>query len=182
MMVRFIARALTRALTRALGAAALASLALVHSAQAQAQPQPPQPSAAAVTLALQLLELKGGLGAFDPAINGVITHHKSTMLQINPSVGRTLDEIERGIRAETPARLQEMRNELARGYASQFSEQDLKDLIAFYKTPLGKKLIELEPKAGEDATKRVQEWIGKYAETVSTKMRAELKKKGYNEF
>ena len=172
MMVRFIARAL--------GAAALASLALVHSAQAQ--PQPPQPSAAAVALATQLLELKGGLGAFDPAINGVITHHKNTLLQINPNVGKTLDEIERGIRAEFPARLQELHTELARGYASQFSEQDLKDLIAFYKTPLGKKLIDLEPKAGEEATKRVQVWIDKYAETVSIKMRAELKKKGYNEF
>ena len=88
MMVRFIARAL--------GAAALASLALVHSAQAQPQPPQPsaaQPSAAAVTLAVQLLELKGGLGAFDPAVNGVITHHKSTMLQINPSVGKSLDEV-----------------------------------------------------------------------------------------
>jgi hypothetical protein len=172
MMVRFIAGAL--------GAAALASLALVHGAQAQ--PQPPQPSAAAVALATQLLEIKGGLGAFDPAINGVITHHKNTLLRINASVGKALDEIERGIRAESPARLQEMHNELARGYASQFSEQDLKDLIAFYKTPLGKKLIDLEPKAGEDATKRVQTWIEKYAETVSIKMRAELKKKGYNEF
>jgi hypothetical protein len=172
MMVRFIARAF--------GAAALASLALVHSAQAQ--PQPPQPSAAAVALATQLLELKSGLAAFDPAINGVITHHKNTLQQINPNVGKTLDEIERGIRAESPARLQEMRTELARGYASQFSEQDLKDLIAFYKTPLGKKLIDLEPKAGEDATKRVQAWIEKYAETVSARMRTELKKKGYNEF
>ena len=172
MMVRFIARAL--------GAAALASLALIYSAQAQ--PQPAQPSAAAVALAVQLLELKGGLGAFDPAVNGVITHHKNTLLQINPNVGRTLDEIERGVRAETPARLQELHTELARGYASHFTEQDLKDLIVFYKTPLGKKLIDLEPKAGEDATKRVQAWIEKYAETVSTRMRAELKKKGYNEF
>jgi hypothetical protein len=179
MMVRFIARAL--------GAAALASLALVHSAQAQPQPPQPsasaaQPSAAAVALAAQLLEIKGGLGAFDPAINGVITHHKNTLQQINPNVGKTLDEIERGIRAESPARLQELHNELARGYASQFAEQDLKDLIAFYKTPLGKKLIDSEPKAGEEATKRVQVWIEKYAETVSTKMRAELKKKGYTEF
>ena len=168
-MVRFIARAL--------GAAALASLALVHSAQAQ--PQPPQPSAASVTLATQLLELKGGLGAFDPAINGVITHHKSTMLQINPSVGRTLDEIERGIRAESPARLQEMHNELARGYASQFSEQDLKDLIAFYKTPLGKKLIEQEPKILEQSMGEANSYAEKMSEEILPKFRAEMRKRGH---
>ena len=38
------------------------------------------------------------------------------------------------------------------------------------------------PKGGEEAAKRVQLWIDKYADDVSTKMRAELKKKGFSEF
>ena len=86
------------------------------------------------------------------------------------------------VRADTAARRQELRNEIARGYASVFSEQDLKDMIAFYKTPLGKKMIEQEPKAGEASTKRAQAWIDKYAEDVIGKMRAEMKKRGHNEF
>ena len=55
-------------------------------------------------------------------------------------------------------------------------------MIAFYKTPLGKKIIENEPKAGEASTKRAQVWIDKYAEEVIAKMRAEMKKRGHNEF
>ncbi len=39
-------------------------------------------------------------------------------------------------------------------------------MIAFYKTPLGKKLIEAEPKAGEASTKRAEAWIDKYADEV----------------
>jgi len=67
--------------------------------------------------------------------------------------------------------------------AMEFLEgQELKDMITFYKTPLGQKMIEQEPKAGEASTKRAQIWIDKYAETVIAKMRAEMRKRGHNEF
>ena len=112
----------------------------------------------------------------------MIIHHKGVLLQINPNASRALEEVERGVRADLAAKRVELRNEVARGYATQFSEQDLKDLIVFYKTPLGKKIIDREPLAAEEATKRVQVWVDKYAEDVSTKMRAELKKKGFSEF
>ena len=68
MIVRFIARTV--------GAAAIGCLALSQAAQAQQQ----QPSAAVTLatqlLATQLLELKGGIGAYDPAIDGVIAAHR----------------------------------------------------------------------------------------------------------
>jgi hypothetical protein len=168
---------IVRLIARAIGAAAIACLALTHSAQAQAQP-----TLTAVTLAQQLLELKGGLAAFDPAIDGVIIHHRSILLQINPNSTRDVDATVQLMRADVAARRQELHNEIALGYASVFSEQDLKDIIAFYKTPLGKKIVENEPKAGEASAKRAQLWIDKYAEEVMSKMRVEMKKRGHTEF
>jgi hypothetical protein len=159
------------------GAAAIAFLALIPSAQAQQQP-----SAAAVTLATQLLEIKGGIGAYDPAIDGVVIHHKGQLLQINPNLGKDINDVELIARKEGAARREELHKEIAMGYASAFSEQDLKDMIVFYKTPLGKKMIEQEPKAGEASTKRAQVWIDKYAEAVMAKMRAEMKKRGHTEY
>ncbi|MEA2981404.1 MAG: uncharacterized protein QOF09_3227 [Alphaproteobacteria bacterium] len=140
------------------------------------------PSAAAVALATQLLELKGGIGAYDPAVEGVILHHRGILLQINPNLTRDVDATVQVVRAEAAARRQELHDEIARGYASAFSEQDLKDMIQFYKTPLGRKMIEAEPKAGEESTRRAQVWIDKYAEEVISKMRAEMKKRGHTEF
>jgi uncharacterized protein len=168
MIVRFIAHTV--------GAATIACLALMQAAQAQ------QPSAAVVTLATQLLELKGGIGAYDPAIDGVIVHHKGVLLQINSNLGKDINDVELLMRKEGAARREELRKEIAIGYASAFTEQELKDMIAFYKTPLGKKMIEQEPKAAEQSTKRAQAWIDKYAEGVIAKMRAEMKKRGHNEF
>lgn len=168
---------IVRLIGRALGAAAIACLALTHVAQAQQQP-----SAAAVALAAQLLELKGGISAYDPAIEGVIRHHQGVLLQINPNLTKDVDATVQLMRANAAARRQELHNEIAKGYASAFTEQELKDMIAFYKTPLGKKMIEQEPKAGEESTKRAQVWIDKYADEVVTKMRAEMKRRGHNEF
>ena len=141
-----------------------------------------QPSPAAVALAIQLLELKGGIGAFDPAIEGVVVHHRGVFLQINPNLTRDIDATVQIVRGDAAARRQELHEEIARGYASVYSEQDLKDLLEFFKTPLGKKVIEGEPKAGEEVSKRAEAWIEKYAEDVMGKMRAEMKKRGHNDF
>lgn len=168
MIVRFMARAL---------GAAIACLAFVYGAQAQQQP-----SAAQIALATQLLQLKGGLGAFDPAVEGVIITHRNTLLQINPNLARDIDAVVQLMRADTAARRKEMQAEVAAGYATVFSEQDLKDMIAFYQTPLGKKMIQQEPKAGEASTNRAQAWIEKYAAATMARMRAEMKKKGHTEF
>jgi hypothetical protein len=169
MSVRFVARCF--------GAVLIAGLGFLPDAQAQQQP-----SAATVALAAKVLELKGGVTAFDPAVDGVVAHHKSVFLQMNPNAAKDLNELEAKFRAEGAARRQELHTEVARAYAAQFNEQELKDLLTFFSTPLGKKLIDAEPKAGEEAAKRVQVWVDKYADDVSAKMRAELKRKGFTEF
>ena len=169
MTIRFVARLFA--------VAVLTGLAFAPRAQAQQQS-----SAAAVALATQILELKGGINAFDPAIDGVIAHHKGIFMQMNPNAGKVLSDMDPKFRADSAAKRQELHVEVAKAYASQFTEQELKDLIAFYNTPLGKKLIDAEPKAGEEAAKRAQVWIDTYANDVAGKMRTELKAKGFNEF
>jgi hypothetical protein len=151
-------------------------------AQPPAAQQAQQPSPAAVALAVQLLELKGGLGAFDPAIEGVVVHHRGIFLQINPNLTRDIDATVQAMRVDAAVRRQELHEEIARGYASVYSEQDLKDLLEFFKTPLGKKIIEGEPKAGEEVSKRAEAWIEKYADDVMSRMRAEMRKKGHSDF
>jgi hypothetical protein len=168
---------IVRPIACAVGAAAFAWLAMTYSARAQQQPSP-----ATVALATQLLEVKGGLTAFDPAIDGVIVHHKSILLQINPNLTKDVDAVGAMMLADVAARRADLHREVAIGYASAFSEQDLKDLIAFYKTPLGKKLVEAEPKAGQESAQRAQDWVEKYAESTMERMRAEMKKRGHTEF
>jgi hypothetical protein len=173
---------IVRLVARALGAAVIACVAFVQGAQAQQQQQTPRATVAAVSLSEQLLELKGGLTAFDAAIDGVIIHHRSILLQINPNLTKDIDATVALLRADFAARRQELHHEVAVGFATVYSEQDLRDMIVFYKTPLGRKIIEGEPKAGEAVATRAQTWVEKYADDTMTKMRAEMKKRGHNEF
>jgi hypothetical protein len=162
-------------LTRTLCAAVLACLAFAQDARAQAQP-----SAASVALAREIVDLKGATTMFDSVISGVIEYHKRILLQANPTAAKDLEEVSARLVKEFSPRRSEVQLEVARAYAGRFSEQELKDILAFYKTPLGKKLIVEEPKGVDDATKRVDVWAAKYAEEVLAKMRAEMKKKGHN--
>ncbi len=164
-------------LVRTVCAAALAWMALAPTADAQPAAQP---SAAAVTIAREIVELKGATAMFDTIITGVIEYHKKIIMSANPNLQRDLDEVGGRLAQEFAPRRTEVQMEIARGYASRFTEAELKDILTFYKTPLGKKLIVEEPKGVDDATRRVDQWASKYAEDVLVRIRAEMKKKGHN--
>ncbi len=68
---------------------------------------------------------------------------------------------------------------LARTYAAQFSEAELKELIAFYGTPVGKKLVERRQVILDGGMRGVQTWSAKLAREIETKVREEMKKRGY---
>ena len=54
----------------------------------------------------------------------------------------------------------------ARIYASHFTEQELKDLLAFYQTPLGQKAIAEEPKALDESMAYAGGWADNLSEEV----------------
>ena len=60
------------------------------------------------------------------------------------------------------------------------TEQELRELLAFYKTNLGRKVLSDESSAVEDGFKRAQEWTSEFSDQVLTKMRVEMRKKGHD--
>ena len=154
---------------------------------AQTRPAPaapaavaPAPSPTALLLAKELIDLKGAASAYDPLVNGVIQYHRNFIMQTNPNRARDLDAVAQKLALDLAPRKAEMQQELTRIYASHFSEQELKDALAFFKTPLGKKLITEEPKALEASMKAADDWSRRFAIEVDAKFRAEMQKRGHN--
>lgn len=145
-----------------------------------AAPAKPASSPTAMLLAKELIDVKGAASAFDPLVNGVIEYHKNFYLQTNPALQNDLNQVAQKLVGDLAPRKAEMQQELTRIYASHFSEQELKDALAFYKTPLGKKLITEEPKALEESMKAADDWSRTFATEVDTKFRAEMQKRGKN--
>lgn len=161
-----------------LRAAAITIAALLALAtQSQAQQKP---SANAVATAKEIITTKGALSLFTPLVSGVVEQAKLLFLQQNPNLQKDLNDVAASLRTEYQPRFSEIGDEISRIYATQFTEQELKDLLAFYKSPLGKKLVTAEPQIAEQGLKFAQDWANKLSEEVITRMRAEMKKKGHD--
>jgi hypothetical protein len=157
-------------------AAALALALAAFAVPAQAQ----QPSPAALAAARELMEIKGVKNLVEPVVIGVVEQTKGVILQTNPGLTKDLDEVGAQLRTEYAPRTAELTNEIVRLYAQRFTEQELKEAVAYYKTPTGKKMLAEEPKILDESYARIQQWASKLQEEVAVRVRAELKKRGHN--
>lgn len=161
-------------LARLAFAAAFVSSAFVGGAAAQ------EPSAASVAMAREMLVLKGGNVVFERIVPGVIESAKNGLIPTNPSVSKQIGEVATLLHKELDPKKVELITEISRVYAARFTEAELKELLAFYKTPLGRKVIQEEPAALDMSMQRAQAWADQFSETVLSRFRAEMKKRGYD--
>jgi hypothetical protein len=139
-----------------------------------------QPSATAMATAKELVTVKGAKTLYEPLVAGVIEKAKGMFLQTNPMLGKDLNEVAAKLRADLAPRSAEVLTDTARLYATRFTEQELKDTLAFYKSPLGHKLLAEEPIIADQSMRSATSWAEKLSEEVISKMRAEMRKRGHD--
>jgi hypothetical protein len=163
-------------LVRRACAAALAVTCLI-AAPTHAQQQP---SASAIATAKELLDIKGANVLFAPLVAGVVEVTKNTLLATNPLLGNDLHEVAARLKLEFAPRQAEVINELAVLFARNFTEQEMKEIIAFFKTSAGKKFLVDEPVTMQEGMARAEAWSTRLSEQVMARFRAEMKKKGHD--
>lgn len=156
--------------------AGAALLCLVTAVGASAQ----QPTPAAVSMAKEIMEVKGSFTMFEPIVPGVIESAKNVFLQQSPNLQKDLNEVATALRTQLGPRTAELKEEIAKLYAARFTEQELKDALGFFKSPVGQKLLLEEPRFVEASLTRAQDWANRLSEDVMSRFRAEMKKKGHN--
>jgi len=152
-------------------------LALVLAAVSPVQAQ--QPTANALALAKEIIIVKGGNTLYEPVVPQVVDRARLLFLQANPMLGKDLNEVAAKLQAELTPRTAELLNDGARLYASKFTEQELKDVLAFYKSPLGRKLMAEEPQILDQSMRNTQTWANRLSEEIIGKFRTEMKKRGH---
>jgi uncharacterized protein len=156
------------------------ALALTHLAtEVGAQQQPRPPSASAIAVAKEIIVAKGAASIYDPIVGEVVERTRLVFQQSNPMISRDLSEVAGRLRTEFVPRAVEVVNDVAKLYATRFSEQELKDALAFYKSALGKKIIAEEPGILNDSFRSAEAFAGKLAPEIMVRFRAEMKKKGH---
>ena len=167
-----------KSLFRILSAASL-MLALAVAAPAGAQQtagKPPSPGA--IAAAKELLALKNANAIFANAVPNIVQKTKDQLLQTNLNYQKDLNEVSVIVAQKLAGREKEIGEGMAKIYASDFTEQELKDLVTFYKTPLGQKVLTAEPAAIQMSMAYMTQWGRSFAEMVTAEFRAEMRKRG----
>src|SRR4051812_4881080 len=169
-----------KSLSRILSAAGLAlglALAGVPAGAQQAPPLKPA-SPAAIASAKEILTLKNASAMYGNAVPGIVQQTKETLLQNNLNYQKDLNEVAVIVAQALAGREKEIGEGMAKAYANEFTEQELKDLVTFYKSPLGQKVLAAEPKAIQSSMAYMNQWAQGFAEIVNGQFRAEMRKRG----
>ena len=153
---------------------AVALLAFASAAHAQKKP-----SAAEMATANELIKVTGATTLFKPLIAGVVEQAKVPFLQQDPTITNDLNQIAAKMNADLEPRFSEITNEIATLYATRFSENELKAILTFYQSPVGKKLLAQQPKIIDTSMNFAQNWANKLSDEVIQRMRTELKRRGH---
>jgi hypothetical protein len=175
--------------SRILSAAAVAfglALTSVPAGAQQAAPKQGAPAAvplkpaspAAIAAAKEILTMKNAGAMYANAVPNLVEQTKNTLLQSNLNYQKDLNEVAVIVAKNLAGREKEIGEGMAQVYANEFTEQELKDLVAFYKSPLGQKLLASEPRAIQFSMSYMNQWAQVFAETVNGQFRAEMKKRG----
>ena len=154
---------------------ALALIALPAAAQQQ-QAKPASP--AAIAAAKEILAMKNASAMYAQAVPNIVQQTKDQLMQTNLNYQKDLNEVAVIVAQKLAGKEKEIGEGMAAVYASDFTEQELKDLVNFYKSPLGQKLLSTEPRAIQQSMGFMNQWAQQFAETVNGEFRAEMRKRG----
>jgi hypothetical protein len=155
-------------------------------AVAQQKPPAPQPTAVplkqgspgAIAAAKEILAMKNAAAMYANAVPNIVEQTKNALLQQNLNYQKDLNEVAIVVAQKLAGREKEIGDGMANVYANEFSEQELKDLVTFYKSPLGQKLLSTEPRAIQLSMSYMNGWAQNFAEAVNAEFRAEMRKRG----
>ncbi len=142
-------------------ATAIAIVALIAEA--------PGAQAASIESAGRLVAAMGLRAEIDRAIGDAVSSVRASLVQ-QGAPAQKVDEFVAAFRSELEAGAPELVGELTRAYADRFSDAEVEDLIRFYKSPTGQKLVDAQHDLALAQTQAVVRWVKAAAESASAKL------------
>ena len=155
-------------------AAYLVAAALVPAA-ATAQDADPQ----AIALGTELVDLAGAKSMMTQMMNQIEPALTKLVAQANPGKeAEALEVMQKFVIPRIESSVPDLVQECARLYAKHFSTDDLGQMIAFYKSPVGQKLVAEQPKMMQEMAGVAQAWGQRIAVESMKAYGDEFKKRG----
>jgi len=156
----------------------LALASLPAGAQQQAPAQLKQGTPACMAAAREILQMKNAVAMYANAVPNIVAQTKDQLMASNLNYQKDLNEVAVIVAKNLAGREKEIGEGMAQIYCNEFSEKELADLVTFYKSPLGQKLLTSEPRAIQFSMSYMNGWAQNFAEIVNGEFRAEMRKRG----
>ena len=122
--------------------------------------------------------MKNASAMYANAVPNIVQQTKDSLLQNNLNYQKDLNEVAVVVAQSMAGREKEIGEGMAQVYANEFTEQELKDLVTFYKSPLGQKLLSAEPRAIQLSMSYMKQWAQSSPSRSTRQFRAEMRKRG----
>lgn len=169
-------RNLSRLRLWAAPAALALSLAFGAVAPALAQEIPPEQ----LQLARRYVDLTDKAGIYEAILAQTAAQTSKLFSQSNPEISDKIDAAIIKILDQYKGKKDDLFNQFARVYATQFTQDELTQIVAFYETPAGIKLASSALEINRGIRAVMQVFTNNFGTEFVTKVRAELKAEGYN--
>ena len=166
----------TRHFARVLTGALLLSISLIAVVPAQAQELAPQH----VAVARKYVDLTDRAGIFEVALVETAVQTMRQIASQNPTLVEQTDEAIKKTLETYRARKDELLNQFARVYALNFTEEELAQIVAFYETPVGRKLTAANPTLNTSVSSVMSVFQRNLRTEFFASVRAELAAAGFD--
>ena len=103
-----------------------------------------------------------------------------TITATRPELVNDLKAILAELQPELKKNADEVMAIAARVVAKRMSEQELKETAAFFKSPAGQKYVASQPATLDEIVAVLQAWNERLSTDITTRVRAEMKKRGHD--
>lgn len=147
---------------------------------ARAQTAAPAPSPEALVVAKELVTSIHLMDRFKALMPAIMKGLKPAIVQGRSDVDHDYDALTPVLIDGFQARFNELSDAMAIIYASNFTPDDLRGLIAFYKSPVGQKFLEKTPIVTQESLVAGQRFGRSVAADMRQRIVEELRKKGHD--
>ncbi|KPF72930.1 hypothetical protein IP69_01400 [Bosea sp. AAP35] len=166
------------------GAAVSLALLCAMPAQSQTAPQPAQPAQPDIPQSYleagrDVVILSGLAESFEAIYLEFRERVTQTVATTRPEVRKDMDEIIAALRPEAEKKRQEIIASAAYIFARRMSEADLKEVAAFFKSPVGQRYNAMRPRAIDEIFALLQPWSLQTSNFLFDRFSEEMRKRGH---
>ena len=163
---------MTRA--RTIAAMALMGLALQGAGPARAQEDPARLQAARDLITAMKTE-----DVFKQIMPAVFAQLRGVIVAANPATAKDVDTVFKAAEVKFLQQVDTLKGEIAPLYAKAFELAELREMMAFYHTPTGAKLIQLQPQLAQSSMTLGQRWGERVVKEIEADVKAQLRERGH---